>query len=624
MLHRVGRAGNMQLGKFDILEELGHGGFGTVYKARDLVLDRLVAIKVLHPNLVNDPLFLSRFKQEAQIAAQIEHANLVPIYDFGEIDGHFFIVMGYMPGGSLKELLKKEGPLKKERALEILDQIGKGLAYAHKRGVIHRDLKPGNILFDDGGVARISDMGFAKLLHSEGSGSMSTSGGLVGTPAYIAPEVWKDASATTAVDVYSAACILVEMLSGKPLFDGDSTPSVMLKHFEPLKLPGNLPDGWKPIIENALEKEPNQRTSSTEEIVRSLRAVDEGTFRPTTKSKNYEHQKKEKSKKAEDHFEQKGTKQKDQKIPTLTLAGIPLIVLIAIYFVFRSGVFTPQPKPTATSQPQLTQTFVAVVEMQNSTEVAASPQPSPTAEPLPTPTLGIGSVMIRERDNMEMVYVPEGSFEMGSEKGQQDEKPVRQIYLDSYWIDKYEVTNAQYALCVEDIGCTEPIHTNSYSQPQYFYNPTFGNYPVVYITWEQALDYCTWAGGDLPTEAQWEKAARGTDGRIYPWGNTAPDTRKANYGVGNDTMVVGSYPDSASPYGALDMAGNAWEWVRDWYWTYDASETKNPVGPDSGISRVLRGGWWDTQTKFLRTSYRVSGLPTTTYYNYGVRCVQSP
>jgi len=89
-------------------------------------------------------------------------------------------------------------------------------------------------------------------------------------------------------------------------------------------------------------------------------------------------------------------------------------------------------------------------------------------------------------------------------------------------------------------------------------------------------------------------------------------------------MAVGSYPDSASPYGALDMAGNAWEWVRDWYWTYDASETKNPVGPDSGISRVLRGGWWDTQTKFLRTSYRVSGLPTSTYYNYGVRCVQSP
>lgn len=603
----------MQLGKFDILEELGHGGFGTVYKARDLVLDRIVAIKVLHPNLVNDPLFLSRFKQEAQIAAQIEHANLVPIYDFGETDGHFFIVMGFMPGGSLKELLMKEGPLKKERALEILDQIGMGLAYAHKKGVIHRDLKPANILFDDEGVARISDMGFAKLLHSESSGSMSNSGGLVGTPAYIAPEVWKDASATMAVDVYSAACILVEMLSGKPLFDGDSTPSVMLKHFEPLKLPGNLPDGWKPIIENALEKDPNQRTSCTEEIVRSLRAVDDGIFDPTTKNKKKEHQKKHKTKKAEDH-----------KISTLTLAGIPLIILIALYFVFRSGVFTPQPRPTATTQPQLTQTFVAVVEMQNSTEVAASPQPSPTAEPSPIPTLGIGSVLIRERDNMEMVYVPEGSFEMGSEKGQQDEKPVRQIYLDSYWIDKHEVTNAQYALCVEDIGCTEPVHTNSYSQSQYFNNPTFGNYPVIYITWEQARDYCEWAGGDLPTEAQWEKAARGTDGRIYPWGNTAPDTRKANYGEGNDTMVVGSYPDSASPYGALDMAGNAWEWVRDWYWTYDASETENPAGPDSGISRVLRGGWWDTQTKFLRTSYRVSGIPTTTYYNYGVRCVQSP
>ena len=167
----------MELGKFEILEELGRGGFGIVYKAHDKALKRLVAIKVLHPNLVNDPTFVARFRQEAQIAAQLDHPNLVPVHDFGEIGGRYYIVMGYMPGGSLKELIKKEGPLSKERALEILRQIGSGLAYAHSTGVIHRDLKPGNILFDAKGQARVSDMGFAKLLRSDSSASMSASGG---------------------------------------------------------------------------------------------------------------------------------------------------------------------------------------------------------------------------------------------------------------------------------------------------------------------------------------------------------------------------------------------------------------------------------------------------------------
>ncbi len=168
----------MELGKFEILEELGRGGFGIVYKARDKALKRLVAIKVLHPNLVNDPTFVARFRQEAQIAAQLDHPNLVPVYEFGESEGRYYIVMGYMPGGSLKELIKKEGPLSKERALEILRQIGSGLAYAHSTGVIHRDLKPGNILFDAKGQARVSDMGFAKLLRSDSSASMSRIGWL--------------------------------------------------------------------------------------------------------------------------------------------------------------------------------------------------------------------------------------------------------------------------------------------------------------------------------------------------------------------------------------------------------------------------------------------------------------
>jgi len=262
----------MQLGKFEILEELGRGGFGIVYKARDMALDRLVALKILHPELLINHDFLRRFRQEARIAAQLDHPNLVPVYEFGESKGRYYIVMGYMAGGSLKELLKREGRLEPERAREVLGQISAGLTYAHRRGIIHRDLKPGNILFDGEGRARVSDMGFARLLGGESSLPMTGSGGIVGTPAYMAPEIWNGQPAVPATDVYSAACILVEMLTGKVLFEGDTTPMVMKKHFDPLRLPDGLPREWIPAIEQALEKEPEERTGAVEELVSGLRA----------------------------------------------------------------------------------------------------------------------------------------------------------------------------------------------------------------------------------------------------------------------------------------------------------------------------------------------------------------
>ena len=264
----------MELGKFEILEELGRGGFGVVYKARDKSLNRLVAIKVLHPNLVNDPTFLARFQQEAKIAANLDHTNTVPVYGFGAADGRYYIVMAYMPGGSLKDLLKRKGPLSPQQALEVFSQIGEGLSYAHRQNVIHRDLKPGNILFDSLGRARISDMGFAKLLQGGDSVSMSASGGLVGTPAYMAPEIWRGKGASASTDVYSLACNLVEMLTAKPLFAGETTPEVMFKHFEPLTLPEDIPVKWREVIGKGLEKDPKNRYRSVQEFVTQLQLAE--------------------------------------------------------------------------------------------------------------------------------------------------------------------------------------------------------------------------------------------------------------------------------------------------------------------------------------------------------------
>ena len=192
-----------------------------------------------------------------------------------------------------------------------------------------------------------------------------------------------------------------------------------------------------------------------------------------------------------------------------------------------------------------------------------------------------------------MVTVPAGDFTMGS--NDDDSKPAHQVYLNAFSIDKYEVTNAQYKQCVDAGKCSPPAKSESRTRNWYYGVPKYNNYPVIYVSWDDAKRYCAWAGKRLPTEAEWEKAARGTDGRIYPWGNSF-DARKLNSSEGGkgDTTAVGSYPDGASPYGALDMAGNVSEWVADRYDEnyYANSPRNNPPGPSSGLGHVQRGGDW--------------------------------
>lgn len=256
----------------------------------------------------------------------------------------------------------------------------------------------------------------------------------------------------------------------------------------------------------------------------------------------------------------------------------------------------------------------------------------------PTPALDIGSYQISPKDGMVLLYVPEGEFQMGTfEKylllpnGEKiltykNEEPGHIVFLTDYWIDKTEITNDQYQKCVQENFCSEPSEKIDHNNKQYYGNDVFSNYPVINVNWYQAQDYCLWAGRRLPTEAEWEKAARGIDGRLYPWGNDLPSSDYLNYNKNEvGTTEVGSFPLGSSYYGAMDMAGNVSEWTADWYSEdyYKNSLYKNPTGPTDGEYKVLRGGSWTINALQVRAANRMVWLPSNNFLLNGFRCVVS-
>ena len=279
------------------------------------------------------------------------------------------------------------------------------------------------------------------------------------------------------------------------------------------------------------------------------------------------------------------------------VGGLILLLMVGGGLLVGRGEPTPAP--------------VAIEATTPVTTVAPTATPAPpTPTPLPptdTPSAPPG-----------MVYVPAGEFIMGSDEGDSDERPMHTVYLDAFYIDKTEVTNDQYRKCVEAGACDTPRKTT------YYDNADYAQHPVVYVTWNDADAYCRWAGKRLPTEAEWEKAARDTGGRTYPWGGGI-DCDHAQYrGCGEGTVPVGSKPKGASPYGALDMAGNVWEWVADWYDSgyYSQSPGRNPPGPDSGEERVVRGGSWLRNQWSARCADRLWYIPWYRPDDVGFRCTR--
>ncbi|MBX3000987.1 MAG: formylglycine-generating enzyme family protein [Caldilineaceae bacterium] len=270
------------------------------------------------------------------------------------------------------------------------------------------------------------------------------------------------------------------------------------------------------------------------------------------------------------------------------------------------------------------------VSPQTTATLASPPKPAtpiiqprgrPATTPAPAQTTQTSKIVF------DWVTIPAGEFLRGSDKSKDsqaldNETPQRRIYLSDYQIARVPVTNAQYKVFVDATGHRKPKHWEGAEIPK---GKT--DHPVVNISWEDAMAFCTWAGVHLSTEAEWEKAARGSDGCIYPWGNHPPDAKRCNFNgnVGN-TTPVGNYSADASFYGVMDMAGNVWEWVNDWYDKnyYSISSGSDPHGPATGNYRVLRGGAWFSGDHFVRSALRGSAHPSVRNDGLGFRCARSP
>ncbi len=662
-------------GKYRVEAEIGRGGFGVVYRAIDSTLDRPVALKILDPLLSRDAQWARRFQQEARVMARLDHPHIVPIYETSNEAGRVYIAMKLIEGGNLATRIEQGGPLPWPETVRIIRQIAGALDYAHEHGIIHRDLKPGNILLGAGGAV-LTDFGLARLV-GESTLNPTLSGGMVGTWAYIAPEIWNGAKPEARADIYALGCILYEMVTGQVLFGGENVASIIGSHHKPLLLPTQwpdpVPDGLAAVLHRALHREVASRYATAGTLAMELEQLTEAS-----RTKPPPPPKQERRPISEPVVTNNRDLEPTRPIParppgpTAGVIGVGLALVVFVVLGLSVGLWNGlrnaannqgEENPlvadvvvTATATPSLPPTNTPVTP----TNTPVTPTNTPVT---PTNILVAGDTRERPTDGMVMVYVPGGTFMMGSdptvdEDAGNDEQPQHPVTLDSFWIDRTEVTNAQFALFATTTGYTT---TAEIEGGGYAYNSNDGweyteganwqhpqgpesnlnalqEHPVVQISWYDAQAYCEWAGGQLPTEAQWEYAARGTEGNLYPWGdifagtkanfcdtNCPFDHRDATVNDGYETTApVGRFPEGHSWVGALDMAGNVWEWVADWYGDYSSAAISEPTGPASGDVKVLRGGSWFNDPVYLRVANRNNNNPVSRNDHIGFRCVVPP
>jgi serine/threonine protein kinase len=604
------------LGRYHILEQLGEGGMASVYKAMDTVLKREVAVKVILPQRQFSEMFIRRFEREAKALAQLSHPNIVKILDYGEENGLPFLVMEYLPGGTLKQKSGHKMPWRE--AVKLIIPIASALAYAHQQQIVHRDVKPANILLTQAGDPLLSDFGIAKILETEETTDLTGTGVGIGTPDYMAPEQATNESVDHRADIYALGVMLYELITGRKPYQADTPVAVLLKKMNgplprPRKFVPDLPDQVENILFRCLQPKPDKRYPTANDLIadldRSLTNAHTGWGLAALMNR----------------FIDQGPTSKTLAIGIIPLGLVVLGFMSAIIYWANRGPGQATEAAQIPTQQIPSQTISSQTAVSSFQPTATHESPTDTAAP-PSKTSG-------------MILIPGGEYLMGSAAGnssaKSDEKPQHSVSLRSFWMDEHEVTVSAYKDCVQADACKINEVRSEGVAGDYFSDAKYADYPVVDVTWQDASNYCAWRAARLPTEAEWELAAGGTSSQTYPWGNEPKAVLNicdVNCNLPHkDTSLddgypfqapVASFPQGASPYGLYDMSGNVWEWMADWYAEnyYSQAPKENPQGAGSGSEKVVRGGGWDSRMINTRAAKRFHYRPEIYTGSLGFRC----
>jgi formylglycine-generating enzyme required for sulfatase activity/serine/threonine protein kinase len=671
--------------KYAVESIVGEGGFATVYRATHLLWKRPVALKVFRAlgdfSAKDRQKLLDEFIQEGTLLADLSarSAAIVQARDIGMLDAPNgqqvpYMVLEWLEGATLEAVLSDEKtrglrPRSVDDAVRLLDPAAEALALAHRKGIAHRDVKPGNVfvLGEPRGEASVKllDFGIAKVVQDaqKMAGTFTKTSGQVTafTPAYGAPEQFSRAHGATGpwTDVFALALIVVETVTGQEPIQGEDFVQLAVasgradRRPTPRTLGAVVSDHVEAVFARALAVKPADRWQSAGDFWNALRrALQMDPMRTTTDPAS---RSRAPSREAiaiaatiaaasdprpaalagpRNGATTTGRVAGSGKMGLFVAFGIAAVGAIgaAVHTLRGKGATADVPAgPSATAPPQ------------------ASALPLLSAGAAVEPAAGCPTGMIR---------IPGGSFFMGRDEGLPFERPAHQVVLPPYCIDEFEVTVDQYKACSDAGRCKRAGIHNEWvaitDKERKAFDPLCnlrdplgrGKHPVNCVDWEMAEKFCREQGQRLPTEAEWEFSARGPDGRKYPWGDDDPTAAHLNacgrecvaWGQKNGieqramydaddgfptTAPVGSFPKGASRYGVQDVVGNVWEWVSDYYGPYGSEEAKDPRGPASGDEKVIRGGAWNgSYPSWVRPTFRYKDAPTKRSHGIGFRCAK--
>ncbi len=681
--------------KYVIEGVVGEGGFAVVYRAQHLIFKRLVAIKAFRAlsdfGVEQRERLLNDFIQEGALLADLSErsAAIVQARDVGTLttpsgDWVPYMVLEWLEGAPLDEILRRErdqgfAPRSLQTVVRLLEPVAEALALAHKRGIAHRDVKPANIFLIGDARAedcpvKLLDFGIAKVVQDAQKLAISfnkTQGNVTSfTPAYGAPEQFSRTHGATGpwTDVFSFALVVGEAVSGRPPLDGEDFVQLGFSSANPEVRPTPrhlgvpIPDAAEAVFQRALAVSPQARYQSAGEFWSALRGALEMTPMRSAALSRAE------VSNASTLAVPSGSTPTPMSAPQEARASTPNAI----------GGPPTQSSVEVTSKPAgggRVLLLVAIVGLAIAAGAgvtlgilrhgAASAVASSSAAPPPPPPHASASAAPAAACPTGMIKIDGGEFFMGSSDPHalDNEKPPHSVKLTPYCIDRTEVTVAAYKSCSDTGKCIVAGRENFFggfdalaSNVRATLNglcnvnepSSKAMHPINCVDWEQAANYCTRRGGRLPTEAEWEFAARGPDGRAYPWGDDPPSARFINacgtectaWGKKNHldgiatfapmykdddqfptTAPVGSFPDGKSRYGLVDVVGNVWEWTGDFYAEYTKDPQIDPAGPKSGDDRVARGGAWNgSDPSWVRPTFRFHFPPASRSYGIGFRC----